>query len=74
MVEPKKQEKMGRHCAKKYYFKVCIVDQSDYPDFKSNPTNPLTEMSEDYRMEDLVKTLGAVWAETVYSGTEKGID
>jgi len=74
MVEPKKQEKMGRHCAKKYYFKVCIADLAAYPDFKSNPTNPLTEMSEEYRMEDLVKTLGSVWAETVSSRAEKGIE
>ncbi len=61
----------SRHRRKVFYFRICIAEHSDYPDFKTNPTNPLTEMSDEYRMEELVRTLGAIWAETVFERVKK---
>ncbi len=64
MVEINKSNRRGLHCKKEYFFRIRLIDSSQCPDYKINRTNPLTEMSEEYRLKELVEILGNLWEET----------
>ncbi len=51
--------------AKPMIFTIEVAAPNAYPDLEVNPTNPFTQMSDEKRLEDIVETLGIIWAQTV---------
>jgi len=47
-------------------FTIEVAAPNAYPDLEVNPTNPFTQMSDEKRLEDIVETLGVIWAQTVF--------
>lgn len=44
-------------------YEVRIVPLDAYPDLKTNPANPYTQMPDEERMEEFIDVLGLLWAE-----------
>jgi len=46
------------------HFTIEIVDTDSCPEFKHNPSNPYSLMSDEERIRNLVDIFGILWAET----------
>lgn len=60
--------------SKSFQFEVKIAPLDAYPDLKNNPTNLYALMSDEERLEDLIETLGVIWAETCRESGQTGPD
>ena len=60
-----KRNSLRRVRAKPMIFTIEVAAPNAYPDLEVNPTNPFTQMSDEQRLEDIVETLGIIWAQTV---------
>lgn len=57
-----------------FQYEVKIVPLDAYPDLKNNPTNLYALMNDEERLEDLIETLGVIWAETFRESGQTGSD
>lgn len=67
-------KKSRRKCtalSRRPLFLISIAPIGAHPHLEKNPGNPFTQMEDDERVEDIVETLGLLWAQTCLERSRK---
>ena len=68
----KRTRRNGTALSRRLLFLISIAPPGAHPHLEKNPCNPFAQMGDAERIEDIVETLGLLWAQTCLEKSRKG--
>lgn len=67
----KKSRRKSTALSRRPFFLISIAPPGAHPHLEKNPGNPFVQMGDAERIEDIVETLGLLWAQTCLEKSRK---
>jgi len=71
-ISGRKSCRNGTALSRRLLFLISIAPSGAHPHLEKNPCNPFAQMGDAERIEDIVETLGLLWAQTCLEKSRKG--